>query len=95
MHDFARINLLLSSVFTFDHIGRPWTLYWGATDQVIAMFLAGDFARLDINARNAGNTSRVYSFCAEAASSFHFHFNLRRYLAHNTMHGFILLIYPH
>ncbi|KAL4926860.1 putative MFS monosaccharide transporter [Aspergillus undulatus] len=55
-------------VFTLDRIGRRWTLYWGATGQGIAMFLAGGFARLSIDARDAGNISRADSFGAAAAS---------------------------
>jgi hypothetical protein len=55
-------------VFTLDRIGRRWTLYWGATGQGIAMFLAGGFSRLSINAREAGNAARAESFGAAAAS---------------------------
>jgi hypothetical protein len=58
----------LVCVFTLDRIGRRWTLYWGATGQGIAMFLAGGFSRLAINAREAGNLSRANSFGAAAAS---------------------------
>ncbi|KAL4951434.1 general substrate transporter [Aspergillus filifer] len=55
-------------VFTLDRIGRRWTLYWGAAGQGIAMFLAGGFSRLSIDARDAGNLSRADSFGAAAAS---------------------------
>ncbi|OJJ56836.1 hypothetical protein ASPSYDRAFT_155487 [Aspergillus sydowii CBS 593.65] len=55
-------------VFTLDRIGRRWTLYWGATGQGIAMFLAGGFSRISINAREAGNAARAESFGAAAAS---------------------------
>ncbi|BCS29222.1 putative MFS monosaccharide transporter [Aspergillus puulaauensis] len=55
-------------VFTLDRIGRRWTLYWGATGQGIAMFLAGGFSRLSIDAREAGNAARAESFGAAAAS---------------------------
>ncbi|KAL3477822.1 general substrate transporter [Aspergillus californicus] len=58
----------LVCVFTLDRIGRRWTLYWGATGQGIAMFLAGGFSRLAINAREAGDTSRASSYGAAAAS---------------------------
>lgn len=58
----------LICVFTLDRIGRRWTLYWGSTAQGIAMFLAGGFSRLAIDARHAGNTSRADSFGAAAAS---------------------------
>ncbi|KAL5343395.1 general substrate transporter [Aspergillus crustosus] len=58
----------LICVFTLDRIGRRWTLYWGATAQGIAMFLAGGFSRLAINARADGNLSRADSFGAAAAS---------------------------
>lgn len=35
----------LICVVTLDRIGRRWTLWWGATGQAIAMFLAGGLAR--------------------------------------------------
>lgn len=55
-------------VFTLDRIGRRWTLYWGSVGQGIAMFLAGGFSRLAIDARADGNLSRADSFGAAAAS---------------------------
>ncbi|KAB8261196.1 general substrate transporter [Aspergillus pseudonomiae] len=58
----------LICVFTLDRIGRRWTLYWGSTAQGIAMFLAGGFSRLAIDARADGNLSRANSFGAAAAS---------------------------
>ncbi|EAU33467.1 conserved hypothetical protein [Aspergillus terreus NIH2624] len=58
----------LICVFTLDRIGRRWTLYWGSVGQGIAMFLAGGFSRLAIDARADGNLSRASSFGAAAAS---------------------------
>ncbi|KKK17282.1 hypothetical protein P175DRAFT_0430330 [Aspergillus ochraceoroseus IBT 24754] len=58
----------LICVFTLDRIGRRRTLYWGSVGQGIAMFLAGGFSRLAIDAREAGNLSRASSFGAAAAS---------------------------
>ncbi|KAJ5469641.1 hypothetical protein N7539_009259 [Penicillium diatomitis] len=58
----------LVCVFTLDRIGRRWTLYWGSVVQGIAMFLAGGFSRLAINAREAGNVSSASSYGAAAAS---------------------------
>ena len=58
----------LVCVFTLDRIGRRWTLWWGATGQAIAMFLAGGFARVSIDARAAGDAGRADSFGAAAAS---------------------------
>jgi len=58
----------LICVFTLDRIGRRWTLYWGSVGQGIAMFLVGGFARLSINAQNAGETGRQASYGAAAAS---------------------------
>ncbi|KAL2810370.1 general substrate transporter [Aspergillus granulosus] len=58
----------LVCVFTLDRIGRRWTLYWGAIGQGIAMFLAGGFSRLAIDARESGNLARANSFGAAAAS---------------------------
>ncbi|KAL3436515.1 general substrate transporter [Aspergillus tetrazonus] len=55
-------------VFTLDRIGRRWTLYWGAAAQGIAMFLAGGFSRVSIDARDAGNMARAESFGAAGAS---------------------------
>ncbi|EAW11574.1 putative MFS monosaccharide transporter [Aspergillus clavatus NRRL 1] len=58
----------LICVFTLDRIGRRWTLYWGSVAQGIAMFLAGGFSRLAINAREAGEISKASSYGAAAAS---------------------------
>ncbi|GAB1215085.1 hypothetical protein ATERTT37_004268 [Aspergillus terreus] len=58
----------LICVFTLDRIGRRWTLYWGSVGQGIAMFLAGGFSRLAIDARADGSLSRASSFGAAAAS---------------------------
>ncbi|KAJ5118830.1 hypothetical protein N7448_010536 [Penicillium atrosanguineum] len=58
----------LVCVFTLDRIGRRWTLYWGSVVQGIAMFLAGGFSRLAINAKAAGNMSSASSYGAAAAS---------------------------
>jgi hypothetical protein len=58
----------LICVFTLDRIGRRWTLYWGSVAQGIAMFLAGGFSRLAINAREAGDVSKASSYGAAAAS---------------------------
>lgn len=58
----------LICVFTLDRIGRRWTLYWGSVAQGIAMFLAGGFSRLAINAREAGDASKASSYGAAAAS---------------------------
>ncbi|EEP81288.1 conserved hypothetical protein [Uncinocarpus reesii 1704] len=58
----------LICVFTLDRIGRRWTLYWGSVGQEIAMFLAGGFARIAINATNAGDASKASQFGAAAAS---------------------------
>ncbi|GCB17610.1 sugar transporter STL1 [Aspergillus awamori] len=58
----------LVCVFTLDRIGRRWTLYWGAVSQGIAMFLAGGFSRLAINARDSGDAARASSFGAAAAA---------------------------
>ncbi|KAJ5769185.1 hypothetical protein N7520_003744 [Penicillium odoratum] len=58
----------LVCVFTLDRIGRRWTLYWGSVVQGIAMFLAGGFSRLAINAKAAGDTGHASSYGAAAAS---------------------------
>lgn len=58
----------LVCVFTLDRIGRRWTLYWGSVGQGIAMFLAGGFSRLAINAKDAGNTHKASQYGAAAAS---------------------------
>ncbi|KAJ5639465.1 uncharacterized protein N7484_007327 [Penicillium longicatenatum] len=58
----------LVCVFTLDRIGRRWTLYWGSVVQGIAMFLAGGFSRLAINAKAAGDTGNASSYGAAAAS---------------------------
>ncbi|KAJ5930375.1 hypothetical protein N7466_005868 [Penicillium verhagenii] len=58
----------LVCVFTLDRIGRRWTLYWGSIVQGIAMFLAGGFSRLAINAKAAGDTGHASSYGAAAAS---------------------------
>jgi hypothetical protein len=55
-------------VFTLDRIGRRWTLYWGSVVQGIAMFLAGGFSRLAINAKADGNMRSASSYGAAAAS---------------------------
>lgn len=44
------------------------TLYWGAVVQGIAMFLAGGFSRLAINAKAAGDMGHASSYGAAAAS---------------------------
>lgn len=43
-------------------------MYWGATGQAIAMFLAGGFSRVSIDARAGSDTGRADSFGAAAAS---------------------------
>lgn len=58
----------LICVFTLDRIGRRWTLYWGSVAQGIAMFLAGGFSRLGINATAAGDTATAAQYGAAAAS---------------------------
>ncbi|KAL1984670.1 hypothetical protein VTN96DRAFT_8796 [Rasamsonia emersonii] len=58
----------LICVFTLDRIGRRWTLYWGSVAQGIAMFLAGGFSRLGINATEAGDTAKASQYGAAAAS---------------------------
>ncbi|GLI75490.1 hypothetical protein PoHVEF18_003746 [Penicillium ochrochloron] len=58
----------LICVFTLDRIGRRWTLYWGSVVQGIAMFLAGGFSRLAINAKADGNMGSASSYGAAAAS---------------------------
>ncbi|KAK2802546.1 hypothetical protein FQN50_007352 [Emmonsiellopsis sp. PD_5] len=58
----------LICVFTLDRIGRRWTLYWGSVAQGIAMFLAGGFSRLGIDATEAGNTGKGSQYGAAAAS---------------------------
>ncbi|KAL2223235.1 putative MFS monosaccharide transporter [Thermoascus aurantiacus ATCC 26904] len=58
----------LICVFTLDRIGRRWTLYWGAVAQGIAMFLAGGFSRLGINATAAGDTHKAFQYGAAASS---------------------------
>lgn len=58
----------LVCVFTLDRIGRRWTLWWGAAGQAIAMFLAGGFSRLGIDARAAGEAAKADSYGAAAAS---------------------------
>ncbi|KAK2739396.1 hypothetical protein FQN55_009469 [Onygenales sp. PD_40] len=58
----------LICVFTLDRIGRRWTLYWGSVAQGIAMFLAGGFSRLGIDATESGNTGKGAQYGAAAAS---------------------------
>ncbi len=58
----------LICVFTLDRIGRRKTLYWGSIVQGIAMFLAGGFSRLGLNATAGGNASAASSYGAAAAS---------------------------
>ncbi|KAL1962325.1 hypothetical protein VTN77DRAFT_9816 [Rasamsonia byssochlamydoides] len=58
----------LVCVFTLDRIGRRWTLYWGSVAQGIAMFLAGGFSRLGINATAGGDTAKASQYGAAAAS---------------------------
>ncbi|KAJ5965616.1 hypothetical protein N7481_012330 [Penicillium waksmanii] len=58
----------LVCVFTLDRIGRRWTLYWGSVVQGIAMFLAGGFSRLAINAKADGDMGQASSYGAAAAS---------------------------
>ena len=55
----------LVCVFTLDRIGRRWTLYWGSIAQGIAMFLAGGFSRLAINATDP---SRATSYGSASAA---------------------------
>jgi sugar porter (SP) family MFS transporter len=55
-------------VLTLDRIGRRYTLYWGSIGQGIAMFLAGGFSRLGIDARDAGDLAKANSYGAAAAS---------------------------
>lgn len=68
LHPLTAQFATLICVFTLDRIGRRWTLYWGSVGQGIAMFLAGGFSRLAIDARVDGNLSRASSFGAAAAS---------------------------
>ena len=49
----------LVCVFTLDRIGRRWTLYWGSVGQGIALFLAGGFSRVAINAKAVGDTHKA------------------------------------
>lgn len=58
----------LICVFTLDRIGRRWTLYWGSVAQGIAMFLAGGFSRLGIDATAAGDTHKAFQYGAAASS---------------------------
>ena len=58
----------LICVFTLDRIGRRWTLYWGSVGQGIAMFLAGGFSRLGINATAAGDTAMASHYGNAAVS---------------------------
>ena len=58
----------LICVFTLDRIGRRWTLYWGAVGQGIAMFLAGAFSKLGMQATADGDLSKANSYGAAAAS---------------------------
>ncbi|PGH19321.1 hypothetical protein AJ80_04074 [Polytolypa hystricis UAMH7299] len=58
----------LICVFTLDRIGRRWTLYWGSVGQGIAMFLAGGFSRLAINATEAGDSGKASQYGAAAAA---------------------------
>ncbi|KAJ5864831.1 uncharacterized protein N7529_006747 [Penicillium soppii] len=58
----------LVCVFTIDRLGRRWTLYWGSVVQGIAMFLAGGFSRLAIDAKAADNMGKASSYGAAAAS---------------------------
>ncbi|RDW95006.1 MFS general substrate transporter-12 [Coleophoma crateriformis] len=58
----------LICVFTLDKIGRRNTLYWGSVVQGIAMFLAGGFSRLGLDATAANETSKAASYGAAAAS---------------------------
>ncbi|EGD94448.1 sugar transporter [Trichophyton mentagrophytes] len=58
----------LICVFTLDRIGRRWTLYWGSVGQGIAMFLAGGFSRVGLDATAAGDGAKAASYGAAAAS---------------------------
>ncbi|CAG7956739.1 unnamed protein product [Penicillium salamii] len=58
----------LVCVFTIDRLGRRWTLYWGSVVQGIAMFLAGGFSRLAIDAKAVGDMGKASSYGAAAAS---------------------------
>ncbi|EFE40097.1 MFS monosaccharide transporter, putative [Trichophyton verrucosum HKI 0517] len=58
----------LICVFTLDRIGRRWTLYWGSAGQGIAMFLAGGFSRIGLDATAAGDGAKAASYGAAAAS---------------------------
>ena len=58
----------LICVFTLDRIGRRYTLFWGSAVQGIAMFLAGAFSRLGLDADAAGNAKATTSYGIGAAS---------------------------
>lgn len=58
----------LICVFTLDRIGRRYTLFWGSAVQGIAMFLAGAFSRLGLDADAAGNAKATSSYGIGAAS---------------------------
>ncbi|KAL3418715.1 hypothetical protein PVAG01_10431 [Phlyctema vagabunda] len=58
----------LICVFTLDRIGRRNTLYWGSVVQGIAMFLAGGFSRLGLDATSANESAKASSYGAAAAS---------------------------
>ncbi|OJJ33859.1 hypothetical protein ASPWEDRAFT_60426 [Aspergillus wentii DTO 134E9] len=58
----------LVCVVTLDRIGRRWSLWWGSAGQGIAMFLAGGFSRLAIDARASGDDGKASQYGAAAAS---------------------------
>jgi len=58
----------LVGVFTIDRIGRRKTLYWGSIVQGIAMFLAGGFSRLGLNATASHDTQLSSQYGAAAAA---------------------------
>jgi MFS family permease len=64
----------LICVFTLDRIGRRKTLFWGAIGQGIAMFLAGGFSRLGLNASDSGSSSASGYGIAAASMIFLFTF---------------------
>ncbi|KAH0344599.1 general substrate transporter, partial [Aureobasidium melanogenum] len=64
---FYTISTLIC-VFTLDRIGRRRTLFWGSIGQAIAMFLAGGFCNLAINASAEDNESALSRFGAAATA---------------------------
>ena len=64
---FSKLSTLVC-VFTLDRIGRRWTLYWGSIVQGIAMFLAGGFARLGLDLKDAGNVGAAKAYSSGAVA---------------------------